>query len=206
MAEDYPDDPQRIQSDIGQWAMVPAWVRQGLRSDAGKVDVMALAVFAVLAEKADRGGVREDFRSVKTIAEELGVDPGTVRRSLQHLKQIGAVDWTQRVRADGSNSTNDYQVFFADPARVGACTPARERAHHNDRALVRDGPAREDARISQTSSIQTSSQLSGEAKKASMKLTAKFLRQTRTELHQPHWAKVIPMPDTGVQSAGTMAI
>ena len=160
MSEEYTaeEEPQRIVSDIGQWAMVPAWVRQVLRSDVGKVDVMALAVFAVLAEKADHYGDRSDFRSTKVIAEELGVDPGTVRRALQHLRDVGAVDWTQRVRPDGSRSTNDYTVFFADPARMGASTPARHRAHHNVRALVRDAPARQDARISQTSSIHTSNQ------------------------------------------------
>lgn len=160
MSEEYneAEEPQRIVSDIGQWAMLPAWVRKALRSDAGKVDIMALAVFAVLAEKADHYGDRADFRSTKVIAEELGVDPGTVRRSLQHLREVGAVEWTQRVRPDGSRSTNDYTVFFVDPARMGAGTPARERAHHNVRALVRDAPARQDAHISQTSSIHTSNQ------------------------------------------------
>jgi len=157
MSED-PIDPQRITSDIGQWAMVPAWVRSALRNEAGRVDVMALAVFTVLAEKADRSGERHDIRSTKTIADELGVDPGTVRRSLQRLREVGVIDWTQRVRPDGSRSTNDYRVFFIDPARVEASTPARESARHNVRASERDALAQQDARSSQTFSSHTSTQ------------------------------------------------
>lgn len=141
MSTDYPPDDgeesQRITSDIGEWAMVPAWVRKALTGP--RIDGTALAVFCVLAEKADRQGDRRDFRSVKTIAEDLGVDPGTVRRALTKLREIGAVDWEQRQRPDGSKSTNDYTLRFAP-------TIAHPRAIHNVRAPTRDGASRTHAR------------------------------------------------------------
>ena len=130
------DAPQVISSDIGPWALVPAWVRDALRADTGKVDVMGLAVFCLLAERADRSGERHDYRSVSTMASDLGVDPGTIRRALVRLRDVGAVSWVQRVRPDGSKSTNDYTVSFARLARMGAGTIAQQRADPH-RAPVR---------------------------------------------------------------------
>lgn len=160
------DEPQTITSDIGKWAMVPAWVRQALTD--GKVDAMAVVVYCLLAEDADHGGDRHDFRSVALMAKELGVDPGTVRRALTKLREVGAIDWVQRVRANGSKSTNDYTVRFAipifpeRPARVGAPTIAHQRTIPKVRASTRDAGSRTSARAYSDLDLKGSSQTSSQ--------------------------------------------
>lgn len=174
MDEAYPtpddDEPQRVTSDVGQWAMVPAWVREGLTD--GKLDGTALGVFCLLAEKADHNGDRHDFRSVKTLATEIGVNPGTVRRALMKLRDIGAVDWTHRERKDGSMSTNDYTISFAR-------TPAHPRAPYNDRAPTRALPARQRARVVKPPSSQIPNQQTPAADAARAGDPALFADQPR---------------------------
>lgn len=104
-----------VRSEMGWFALIPGWLFQTASPQAGYV-------YGVLAGKyADREGV--SFPSHKTLAEDLGVSPATIRRALKELEDIGAVVVQMRFREDGSRSSNEYVIAQAEPPCSPVSTP-----------------------------------------------------------------------------------
>lgn len=122
------DDEQhglpRVVSDLGQFAIVPLWL-------ARQASGPAVRLFAILhAEWADRDTGRL-WPTHRTIANAAGIHPGSVRRLLDELRDLGAVSWHPRYDAAGDLTSNVYTLHHArggtrNSARTGPRISARE--------------------------------------------------------------------------------
>lgn len=101
-----------MKSDIGTFSIVPHWI-----IEAG-VTGNTLLVWCCLAKHASCEDVA--WPSVSRMAESTGLSDETVRRSVRSLQEIGALLAFERTREDGSQTSNEYRLFFASPdARYG---------------------------------------------------------------------------------------
>lgn len=105
-----PDEALPVRSQIGPWALVPAWV---ILAD---IPPLALRVYAALALHANRT-TGACWPSRRTIANEVRCSPDTVDRCLRELRGIGAIEVRPRVR-DRVKQTNLYVVVQVDPATL----------------------------------------------------------------------------------------
>lgn len=125
-----------VRSNIGPFAMVPEelfkLVQEGTLTS---VDIM---VYIGLSMRADRS-TGECWPSQKTIGNEIGKSAETVRKSLNRLREIGAVDWEHQYEDEAKTvlSSNRYTVNYTltlpsprggvpSSARVGVPTSTRE--------------------------------------------------------------------------------
>lgn len=104
------------------FALVPEWLLDA------EVSAQAIRLYAVLSRYADQEG--RSYPSRKLLADRLQVKAkDTVDRALKELTEVGAV--TVRGRADeaGDQTSNEYVVHRANPAKGGrtdAATPPVE--------------------------------------------------------------------------------
>ena len=108
----HPEEGTELGQDIGQFAMVPFWI---VTSGAGPAAVM---VWVCLAKHANQD--RAAWPSIGSLAKTTGMSCDTVRRGLQRLKEIGAIEARPRFRADGSCTSNEYRLRFIHPDERGA--------------------------------------------------------------------------------------
>lgn len=93
-----------------QFGMVPDWV------DEQVTDGTAMRVYVRLVRKyADAG--RHAFPEVETLAEDLGVSPSSVKRALDKLRAIGAIQVTRSRLGDGSYGRNIYALPMDQPTQ-----------------------------------------------------------------------------------------
>jgi DNA-binding transcriptional MocR family regulator len=97
-----------------------------------------IAVYAVLAMRWAPGSAV--FPSHKTIALEAGISERTAQRALSALRDLGFVEWEQRVGPDGSLTSNVYRLTIGPGAPV---TPPWGQV---DTTLVSQGPSNETQR------------------------------------------------------------
>lgn len=91
-----------VTSEIGPWAMVPAWVLSvGLKG-------AELAVYVSLRSFANMQGAAHPH--VKTIARRAGVSERTAERAIARLRDLGLLSTTRRYRDDGSIAGCDYTL------------------------------------------------------------------------------------------------
>lgn len=118
------------QSDIGPFAIVPAWVIDAAPS--------CVTVYALLALHADRHS-DECWPSLRSMGERLGASTDTVRRRVRELQTVGAITVTERQRGDGSQASNLYTVHQVPPtpgtAATGAPSSAARAASQQREAL-----------------------------------------------------------------------
>ncbi len=107
----------RVVTEIGPWAMVPAWVlTKGLKP-------ATLVTYVALRSFADRGG--DAHPRAETIAERACLSVGTVRNSIQELRSKGLIETTERRRPDGSLAGLVYKLFDLDPTPGSVAGPRR---------------------------------------------------------------------------------
>lgn len=116
---------------------------------------IAKAVLVCLADYADADGVA--WPSVPSLAKEVQVSDRTVQRALRALAECGIVSVTERVRQDGGQTSNGYQLAMpaappgdsVSPPRCQVVTPpvtllspANEPPIEPSLSDERDSPAR----------------------------------------------------------------
>lgn len=96
-----------VRSDIGPFAIVPEWVMD-------RCTPSELMVYIALALYADRN-TSTCFPSFRKLTERTGFARATVARLLDGLREKGCVDWEQRDRKDGGQTSNLYTVYTSRP-------------------------------------------------------------------------------------------
>lgn len=99
----------RVRSEIGPWAMVPAWVLTVGLTGA------QLATYVALRSFADRGG--DGWCTSAVIAQRAGVSAGTVRNATGRLRELGLLTTSVRTRPDGSTAGIDFHMRDTPPER-----------------------------------------------------------------------------------------
>ena len=98
----------QARSDIGPFAIVPLWLIQS------GVTPGAVTCFALMwAKWADKEG--ECWPSHTSIAREMEVTERSVKRYLAELSEVGAVMVVNRLRDDGSQTSNLYLLNASRP-------------------------------------------------------------------------------------------
>lgn len=82
-------------TDMGPYSIVPRWVRE-----ACKGKPVALVLYVVLADHADRNTDNGWTMGRQALAEELGVTDRTVDAAVKHLETIGALEVTRNKVGD----------------------------------------------------------------------------------------------------------
>lgn len=98
--------PTKVTTQIGPWAMVPAWVLKYLKGSE-------LAVYVALRTFADREGY--GYPKTKTIADRAGVAIKTCRTAIQNMRRLEIVHTKERHRGDGSLAGYDYFLVDIEP-------------------------------------------------------------------------------------------
>lgn len=142
----------RARSDIGPYAIIPAWVADALSGQAP-----ALMLYHRLALMADRDtGVAWPSRA--TLAGHIGCSADSIDRYVKALQDIGALVVEARRKDDGSPTTNLYTVRFTPPgvaalvrlpSRTDAARGSRTDAAQNQNHLeppLSEGPQADTSR------------------------------------------------------------
>lgn len=103
----------RLTTDVGPWAIVPAWVLDTAVSDR------AVKLYAVLGLYANQEGTC--WPSRRTLATRVGCSLDSLDRAKHELVNVGALEWEQQTEAGGLTS-NRYTLRYAVP---GVAAPLR---------------------------------------------------------------------------------
>lgn len=107
-------------TDVGPFSIVPRWVREGCR---GKP--MALALYCLLADKADRNSDNGWTISRTMLMRELGVSIASVDRCVSHLESIGALE-VEHQRKESNPKEWGWSRYVIRMARPqGVSSPVR---------------------------------------------------------------------------------
>lgn len=131
--------------DVGGFAMVPHWVLDAV------VNPVTLRVWCVLARHANTEGAA--YPSVERVATMAGVSASTLRRSLNELQVIGALEIRARHDAEtGRQQSNMFYLRMAHPSsrqdvlgvadmtagRVSPMTPSQASTHDGGEGVTHD--------------------------------------------------------------------
>lgn len=109
-------DDVSVTTDIGPFAIVPLWILEALLEEPG--DARAVQIFVMLHRWTNHD--RTCFPSQGRIAEELGITTATVRRALQTLETIGAIEIIPRlVPGTSERTSNLYRLMYGGPRNIG---------------------------------------------------------------------------------------
>ena len=78
----------------------------------------SLALYVTIVRFANRN-TDAAFPSIAKLAESSGMGEGTVRNHLDKLVEAGLISVTQRIRDDGSQTTNLYTLLDVKKKREG---------------------------------------------------------------------------------------
>lgn len=93
--------------NAGRWSWIDAFM-----SDKRLNSTSRLVLHTLAAHMTARG--ESCWPSQATIADEAGLNPQTVKRTLRRLRELGWVTVEQRKRGNGSFSTNEYAPAIPD--------------------------------------------------------------------------------------------
>jgi hypothetical protein len=108
----------------GRFAIIPEVVLY--HADLNGTDIR---VYCTLDRFTDK--TRSCWPSHKTVADKIGLDPSTVKRSIRKLEKAGAIVITRR-----PHTSNHYYL----PDLVGAATPPMPRARGTKHPIRRASP------------------------------------------------------------------
>jgi DNA-binding IclR family transcriptional regulator len=80
-------------------------------------DIPVNAKMILLCLSSFMGASAEAWPSIPTLAEMAGVSPSTARRALTVLREKGLVDWVERARDDGAQTSNLYRLNLNPPSQ-----------------------------------------------------------------------------------------
>jgi len=106
----------KVTSDVGPWSIVPEWVLDAEVSDR------AVRLYLLLGRYADNH-TGESTPARRTLAERLRCSLDTLDRAVKELVAIGALEYEDRERQNGSQTTNLWRLRLAHPGRMGAAPP-----------------------------------------------------------------------------------
>lgn len=105
-------EPDGHRTDTGRFAMLPVWL-------IPLVSPRALQVYVVLATYADYNS-GECWPSHARIAEDVDTSAATVKRAVDELVRVGALEKRVRQNEDKSYSSNVYKVLRQKCTEVGS--------------------------------------------------------------------------------------
>lgn len=99
---------QHLYTDVGPFAMIPRWfLRKGPSDRAVRLMATMLAEFG--------GATKNMWPSKKTLGEMMGVSEATVERAIKELREMQVLHVVQRLRPNGSSTSNAYYFTLRDP-------------------------------------------------------------------------------------------
>ena len=120
-------------TDTGPFSIVPNWV-----IEHPDITYRELGVYLILAKYADNS-TSDCFPSHQTIAELAGCSKDTVKRALNKLRNVGAIEWNHQNRNDdGGQSSNVYFLKRVKPPSAYSATPSAS-VHPGGSASVHPG-------------------------------------------------------------------
>lgn len=110
-------DEPAIESDPTPFAMIPRWVLEH-----PSLDPVAKVVWIVLHDHV-MGKQGSSWPSMSTIARRVGASETTVRERLKDLRNVGAIRVEERLRPDGSRTSNRYVLTWENPRKPNETAP-----------------------------------------------------------------------------------